>query len=263
MDLLEAIDDRSTRMMPPALLYARLSGEPGSEVRLLVRSSKEYDEPAERRLQRGKVVMPAVESKTLADGAGYIKAGELNKDTAAQVAKAVKNLEKQGAKSLILDLRGASAGTPEEGLKLADLFISSGKLASLKGQKTPEETFEATESATVTSLPLAVLVDRPTANGAEIATAALLDAERAEVIGERTYGLAAVQETIELEDGAALILSTAKYYRPKGEAIHDNGVTPEHLLDPADLRRFRNPAEGEERGEDPFLSKAMSVLKAG
>jgi carboxyl-terminal processing protease len=186
----------------------------------------------------------------------------LTKDTASQVTKAVKNLEKQGAKSFILDLRGCSVGTPGEGLELADLFVSEGKLGSLKGQKVPEKTFDATADATVTKLPLAVLVDRPTANGAEVAAAALMDSDRAEVIGERTYGLAAVQETIELEDGAALILSTAKYHRPKGESIHDNGVAPEHLLDPADLRKFRNPAEGEERGEDPFLQKAVSVLKA-
>lgn len=262
MDLIEAIDDRSTRMMPPALLYARLSGEPGSEVRLLIRSSHEYDDPVEKRLQRSKVHLPSVESRTLEPGIGYIKAAALTKDTANQVAKAVKNLDKQGAKSLVLDLRGASVGAPDQGLELADLFISSGKLASLKGQKTPERTFDATEKATVTDLPLAVLVDRPTANGAEIAAAALLDNERAEVIGERTYGLAAVQQTIELEDGAALILSTAKFYRPAGEALHDGGLTPEHLLDPADLRKFRNPAEGEARGEDPFLKKAVEVLKA-
>jgi carboxyl-terminal processing protease len=261
MDLIEAIDDRSTRMMPPALLYARLSGAPGDEVRLLVRSSSEYEEPAERRLQRAKVVLPDVESRTLEPGIGYVKAAALTKDTAGQVAKAVKALEKQGAKSLVLDLRGASMGAPEEGLKLADLFISEGKLATLKGQKVAEEVTSATADATVTAMPLAVLVDRPTANGAELAAAALADSGRAEVIGERTYGLAAVQETIELEDGAALILSTAKYHRPEGEAVHDNGVTPEHLLDPADLRRFRNPAEGEERGEDPFLKKAVSILQ--
>jgi carboxyl-terminal processing protease len=229
---------------------------------LLVRSSREYDEPVERRIQRAKVEMPPVESKTLQEGVGYVKAAALTKDTAAQVAKAVKGLEKEGANSLVLDLRGASIGSPDEGLKLANLFIGKGKLASLKGQKTPEKIFEATESAVVTDMPMAVLVDRPTANGAEIAAAALLDSDRAEVIGERTYGLAAVQETIELEDGAALILSTAKYYRPKGEAVHDNGVNPEYQLDPADLRKFRSPAEGEERGEDPFLAKALSVLKA-
>jgi carboxyl-terminal processing protease len=262
MDLIEALDDRSTRMMPPALLYARLSGEPGSELRMLVRSSKEYDEPVERRLQRAKVSLPDVESNVTEGDIGYIKASALTKDTASHVAKAVKSLEKQGAKTFILDLRGCSVGSPEDGLKLADLFISEGKLGSLKGQKTPEKTFDATASATVTDKPLAVLVDRPTANGAEVAAAALLDSGRAQLVGERTYGLAAVQETIELDDGAALILSTAKYHGPKGESIHDNGVTPDNLLDPADLRKFRNPAEGEERGEDPFLKKAVSLLKA-
>ena len=261
MDLIEAIDDRSTRMMPPALLYARLSGAPGDEVRLLVRSSREYDEPVERRLKRAKVALPDVESKTLQPGIGYVKAAVLTKDTAGQIAKAVKSLEKQGAKSLVLDLRGASLGAPEAGIELADLFISEGKLATLKGQKTAEKAFDASAGATVTDMPMAVLVDRPTANGAELAAAALADSGRAKVIGERTYGLAAVQETIELEDGAALILSTAKYHRPKGESVHDNGVTPENLLDPADLRKFRNPAEGEERGEDPFLQKAITLLQ--
>ncbi|MCB1020195.1 MAG: PDZ domain-containing protein, partial [Acidobacteria bacterium] len=261
MDLIEAIDDRSTRMMPPALLYARLSGPVGDEVKLLVRSSREYDEPVEKKLTRSKVSLPQVESKILEPGVGYLKIAALTKDTPGQIGKAVKNLEKQGATSLVLDLRGDSIGSPSDGVKLADLFLSEGKIASLKGQKVPEETFQASPDTTVTTMPLAVLVDRPTANGAEVAAAALLDSGRAEVIGERTYGLAAKQETIDLDDGAALILSTGKYYRPEGEAVHDKGVTPKHLLDPADLRRFRNPAEGEERGPDPFLQKALSVLK--
>ena len=177
----------------------------------------------------------------------------------------MRQLAKQGAEKIILDLRGNSIGKPEAGAALADLFVSEGRLASLKGQRRSEEVFNATANV-VSGLPLVVLTDRPTSGPAEVAAAALLDLDRAQIVGERTYGLAAAQETIELEGGAALILSVAKYYRADGEALHDSGVAPSLPIDPAELRRFRRldgsdeepPAEGS--AEDPFLKKAFEFF---
>jgi carboxyl-terminal processing protease len=103
-----------------------------------------------------------------------------------------------------------------------------------------------------------------------------MDTGRGEVVGERTYGNAAERETIKLDDGAALVLSVAKYYTPAGKAMQDEGMTPSVPLDPADLRRYRDqmfsretdmdepaapPAPGS--GEDPFVKKALEVLKNG
>ena len=83
-----------------------------------------------------------------------------------------------------------------------------------------------TTAKAISSLPLAVLTNRGTADAAEVATAALLDNKRAQVVGERTYGDAGVRKALTLDDGAAVILSVAKYYSPAGKAIQDTGVTP-------------------------------------
>ena len=262
-DLIEAIDDRGTRLMPPSLLQARLSGEPGSAVRVLVRSSADYGDPVEHRLVREKVVFPEVERKMLEGTIGYIDVSALDEDIVQQTAKAVRALEKQGATSLILDLRENAVGSPQDGIKLADLFLNEGTVASLRGQTKSEEVFTATAKATVTELPLAVIVDRPTTGGAELAAAALADNGRAQLLGERTYGLAAERSTIPLDDGAALILSTAIYYRPNGEALHEDGVDPENKIEPAALRRFRDPEDPTPKAEreDPFVLKAIEILR--
>ena len=274
-DLIEAVDGLSTRPMPPAYLYALLSGKPDTSVEVLVRSLRNSEEPEQYTLKRGPVVLPAVEHKVLDDGVGYLDVDVLDKDRVDQAAKAIRALESQGIERIVLDLRGNSVGDTPEGVRLANFFMDEGKIASLKGQQYPEESFEADPESTLTQLPLALITDRATAGGAELAAAALLDSKRAKLVGERTYGLAALQKTIPLEDGAALILSIAKYYRPTGEALQDGGVTPSDPVSPADVRRYREslfpsdlkepPPAGvppEEDGEDPYLKKALEVVKA-
>jgi carboxyl-terminal processing protease len=133
----------------------------------------------------------------------------------------------------------------------------------------------------VTKAEMVVITDRSTAGAAEVAAAAVMDSGRAKVVGERTYGLAAEQQTVNLDDGAALLLSVAKYYSPSGKAMQDEGVTPGVALSAGELRRYRQqlldpegtdfgevpppasaatePEEGS--AEDPYLKKALEVLK--
>ena len=276
-DLIEAIDDLNTRVMPPAYLHALLSGKPGTSVDVLVRSLRNSEEPEEHTLLRGEVELPAVTKKILEPGIGYIDLDVVDAERVAEVAAAVKALQAEGAEKIVLDLRGNAVGQSGAGIQLANLFLNSGRIASLKGRQHGEEKFEADAESTVADLPLAVISNRATAGSAELAAAALLDNKRAELVGERTYGLAAVQKTIELDDGAALILSVAKYHRPAGKALQDGGVTPSHPLTPAAVRRYREsrypsdlnappPPEppGADRSEDdkdPYIEKAVEVLK--
>ena len=111
--------------------------------------------------------------------------------------------------------------------------MNNGLVTYTQGQKQARQNLFAVNHA-LTQSPLAVIVNRSTAGGAEIAAAALLNTKRAQVIGERTYGDAAIRKTITLNDGAAVILSVAKYYSPDGKAIQDNGVTPNVLQSEAD-----------------------------
>ena len=115
-----------------------------------------------------------------------------------EVAKAVRELKADGASRFVLDLRGNALGDTAEGIRMANLFLDGGTICSLKGQQREEETFAADKESTLTSAPVVVITDRATTGGAELVAAALLDNERGKITGERTYGLAAWQETIEL-----------------------------------------------------------------
>jgi carboxyl-terminal processing protease len=183
-----------------------------------------------------------------------------SKDVSARISE----LEKQGAKRLILDLRHCSSGPVEEGIAVANLFMDHGLIAYSQGQRMSRQDYQASASKAVTKLPMDVLVDRGTAGAAEVTAAALLEAKRAGVIGERTYGDAAVRKAVTLDDGSAVILSVAKYYSPNGKAIQDTGVTPTVLqaeLDAADdaddIPDGAVAAPGTKPGDDNILKRAL------
>src|SRR6202040_2226576 len=121
-------------------------------------------------------------------------------------------------------------GEPEDGIALADLFLESGLLTYLEGQRVARQDFKAEPAKVVWKLPVVVLTDRGTADAAEIAAAALEDNNRARGVGERTYGDASMRRALTMDDGSAIILSVAKYYSPKGKAIQDAGVTPNEVV---------------------------------
>ena len=272
-DYIEALDGLSTRVMPPAYLHAMLSGQPGSTVTLLVRPARNPDEPIEKEIIRAAVSLPPVQHRMLEDGIGYLDVDVLTPEQVSQTAAAIKTLQSQGAEKYILDLRETSWGDPAEGVRLANLFLGQGRIASLKGQQYPEKPFDAEKGSALTDAPVVVIADQFTAGGAEVAAAAILDNKRGQIAGQRTYGLAAVQETLPLEDGAALILSVAKFYRPSGNAVQE-GIEPSAPLTPAELRRYRTAEMEEEdapppteppaeQAEDPFLRRAIELLRNG
>ena len=173
---------------------------------------------------------PPVTSRLITDQGpapiGMIQTVTLSGDRVKEIAAKVEDLEKQGAKKLILDLRHCDTGSPEQGIALANLFLDKGLISYSMGQRVRREDYDANPSKAITKLPLAVIVNRGTAGPAEIAAAALLDSKRADVVGEHTYGDAAIRKPVTMEDGSAVILSVAKYYSPSGKAIQDTGVTP-------------------------------------
>ena len=138
----------------------------------------------------------------------------------------LQDLKKQGAKYVVLDLRHCSTGDQQNGVAVANLFMDKGEITALQGQRVEKKVFDAEAQDEVWKGPLVVLTNRSTAGGAEIAAAALLDNKRAQVVGERTYGDAGVRRAVQMDDGAAVILSVAKYYSPSGKIIQDTGVVP-------------------------------------
>ena len=228
-DIVEAINNKTTRDMSLAEIDDLLAGDPGSKVELsLVRARRA--EPLKVNVVRGMVTVPPVSDKLMDDGIGYLKVDQFNKGKAAEIAAKVKDLQTKGAKRLILDLRDCADGDEQEGIATANLFLDHGTITYLQGQRYPRQTFTADQSKVLSGLPLVVMVNRDTAGAAEIVAAAILQNNRGDVLGDKTFGVGSVQKVIEIPDGSALILSVAKYYTPNGDAIQDKQITPNILV---------------------------------
>jgi carboxyl-terminal processing protease len=256
-DMIESIGGIATRDMPLAYASMLLRGESGTTVELSVVRAR-HPEPAPVKLTRANYDLPPVEHRMMAGQVGYINIDALSADLVKQVAAAVQQLQKDGAKKLMLDMRNCATGTPDDGIALANLFIAKGRITYLVGQKVQRQNFEADPAKAITTLPLAVLTNRGTASAAEIAAAAMLDNKRAQLVGERSYGDAAQRRVLTMEDGAAIILSVAKYYSPEGKAIQDTGVTPNNVVSDADAQ-LDVDENGEPLSDSPDAAPQKSI----
>lgn len=256
-DIIESIGEQSTRELSPAVIRLMLDGKPGTALSLSVVRPRKAD-PDKLTLTRT-IGAPAAlgeqqyENSTIL----YLKAGLL---TAARVDEIAAKLRSAGrSRKVLLDLRDSTGDDPQQGLRLANFFLKQGTLATLEGQKFPLQTFTADPAQCLTDAPLAVLINRGTYGPAELTAAAIADAKRGDVVGERTFGEGSVQKTIELPDGAALLLTVAKFKSPSGKKIQDEAVTPTVVGGPAieEEDEAAPPAKG-----DAPLNKALELLKA-
>jgi carboxyl-terminal processing protease len=267
-DMIETIKGVATRDMPLAYANLLLRGAPGSTLEISVLQRR--PDPHKLTLERTAIQYPAVQEKILQDGVGYIRPETLAAGKVKEVANDVADLQKKGAKKLVLDLRNCAVGTPEDGVELANLFMKSGEITYLQGQKFPRQEFQAKPGEAVTQAPLVVITNRGTAAGCEVAAAALQDSNRADLVGERTFGDASVRRAVTMDDGSAIILSVAKYYSPAGKSIQDDGVTPKTLMaepevaaDIDDESDVPPPPETPKKsGEDVLLKKAVEMVSA-
>ncbi|HYW45727.1 MAG TPA: S41 family peptidase [Bryobacteraceae bacterium] len=272
-DMIESIKGISTRDMPLAYADLLLQGESGTTVEVSVVHVRRT-EPQTVKLIRDNMVLPPVESRMLANQVGYINIDALSPANVKEAAAAIQKLQKDGAQKLVVDVRACALGSPDDGIATANLFLKSGHITYLQGQRVPRQNFDADAAKAVTTLPVAILTNRSTAGAAEILAAAVMENKRGEVVGERTYGDAAVRKAITMDDGAAIILSVAKYYTPNGKAIQDTGVTPGNPVADLDAQiEFDDNGEpipesiDQQQSElkkkvedDPVVKKALEVL---
>lgn len=268
-DILETIDGKATHEMSLAEIETKLLGQVGSNVTVSVVRARKA-EPLKVVVTRDVVSFPPVQEKMVDEGTGYLKVSSLPVGKSAEIAADLRQLAKSNAKRLVLDLRDCADGEEAEGIAAANLFLNHGTIASLEGQHYTKQVFNADPQKAVTDLPLVVLVNRGTAGAAELLAAAVLENNRGDVVGDKTFGVASVRKVIEIPDGSALILSIAKYYSPSGKAIQDNAVTPSVLVgakdDDAELPEEEVPGQPKVTApshdkDDEQLEKALEVLK--
>jgi carboxyl-terminal processing protease len=239
-DLIVKIDGKSTENLRMSEAVDMIQGEPGQKVTLTV-LHEGGKEPVDIAITRAIIVVPSVlgdrrkaddpkawdfmldkESKI-----SYIRLINFSKTAAKEMRDTIEELQREGVRGLIIDLRNNPGGLLKSAVEISDLFLTDGRIVSTKGRNHKEETYDAKPDATLLlpaeRYPMAVLVNKYSASASEIVSAALQDHKRAVVVGERTYGKGSVQNIIEMREGgqpSALKLTTASYWRPSGKNIH-------------------------------------------
>ena len=267
-DILEKIAGFTTGQMAIDQAQLLLKGGPGNTVPLsVIRRGKA--EPQEMTITLAKLTLPKLAEDKLSGDIAYLRVPLFNAGMSKQIREKLVQFQHTGAKKLILDLRDCSIGDDQEGIQTAQLFLSSGTIATLKGQTVTPVVSSADPSKVVWTQPVTVLIGNGTAGPAEILAAAIADNKRGDTVGERTYGTASQQKLIEMDDGAALILTVAIYYTPGNKNIPTEGVGPtvevhpsiDDLIAQADLSQ--PAAVPSSSPDDPIVKKAIEILQGG
>ena len=255
-DLVKSIDERHTRPMAAVVADRLLRGAPGSSVKVgILRAGAD---PFDVTLVRERVLPSAPQGRMLEGGTGYVKVADFTPAIADDVRTQVEALKRGGAERLLLDLRSAAWGAPEDGAKVAELFLAGGPVAKVVGRRTEERLLQADAAKAAWGGPLAVLVDNGTAGPGEVVAAALVDAGRARLVGERTFGRAGISKAVPLPEGG-LVLTVAKFMSPKGTSIHGEGLQP--TVPVADGREEDEDLAAGTPRPDRILEKALEVVK--
>ena len=262
-DILEKIAGFSTNQMAIEQAQVLLSGEPGAVVKLsVIRRGKQ--EPQAMEITLAKLSAPKLVEDKLQGDIAYLRVPEFTAGESKQIRDDLVQFNHQGAHKLILDLRDCAIGDDSEGIATAQLFLPSGTITTLKGQTVATVVSSADSSKVVWTQPVTVLIGNSTAGPAEILASAIADNKRGDTVGDRTYGSASVQKLIPLDDGSALILTTATYFTPGNKEIPVDGVTPLDpvLPGPSNVADDANyPPAPSSSTDDPVVKKAIDVLQ--
>ena len=227
-ELIVGVDGRSLTGLDPEKATALIKGPPGTDVQLQIESGKAPHRSTRTvRITRATVSEPVVASamRTVkGKKLGIVALATFSPGAHGEVDEAVDRLLHEGAKGLVLDLRGNGGGLVEEAQLIASKFIPKGAIVSTRGRNQPSQTLEAVGGAIPSSVPMVVLVDSNTASAAEIVTAALQDHRRAAVVGTHTFGKGVFQEEEPLSNGGALDITVGEYFTPNGRNLGGGGV---------------------------------------
>ena len=221
------------RLEPPVMRSAvdRLRGKPGTVVRVgLERATATGVRELELELAREIIKVETIRSASMAaPGIGYIQITQFTERTGDEFLAALIRLEGQGLRALVIDLRNNPGGLLVSAVDMLSPFFNDGELAVYTQGRDAASRSELRTSGVdkPRGYPIAVLVNSGSASAAEIVTGALRDTHRAVVIGERTFGKGSVQSLLQLGDGEAIRLTTARYFTPGGRVIHGKGIEPD------------------------------------
>ncbi len=284
-DRILKIDGKSTEKMSLQDAVKNLRGEAGTQVKLTILrpTSGELKEHTLTRSVINVDMVKDINSKKefpISDNhIGYVRLVQFGEKTSEELDKALKKLRKQGMQALVLDLRWNPGGLLEQAVEVCEKFLPRGELVvTTEGRNAAQNSTRRAmgNGDMLGGMPMVVLVNIGSASASEIVAGCLQDLKRGIILGEKTFGKGSVQSIVPLQAGAALRLTTAKYYTPSHKVIHEQGITPDILVpltdaEERDIILQRTPGgmetlesadrERVARSRDAQLDRAMDLLK--
>lgn len=238
-DQILKIDDRFTKDMTIMDAVKRMRGARGTKVILtIVREG--FDKPKDFTLVRDIIQVKSVRYSTLDNGYGYVRIAQFQEKTDDDLVKALATLKEENGgslKGLVLDLRNDPGGLLDQAVKVADHFVEQGLIVYTEGrEKDSRMQFNAHKGGTEPNYPIVVLINGGSASASEIVAGALQDHKRAVIMGTQSFGKGSVQTIIPLSDDSGLRLTTARYYTPNGRSIQAKGITPDIIVERAEIQ---------------------------
>lgn len=233
-DLITRLDDQAVKGMSLSEAVELMRGKPDTDITLTVIREGE-PKPLEFTITRAVIKITSVKSRILEDAYGYVRVTQFQNGTADALRRELGKLKKEAGgelDGLILDLRNNPGGVLDAAVAVSDTFLEEGLIVSTKGRVDNSRfTFSAKPSDYVDGAPMVVLVNGGSASASEIVAGALQDHRRAVVMGTKTFGKGSVQTILPMENGAALKLTTARYYTPSDRSIQASGIEPDVVVE--------------------------------
>ncbi len=232
-DLIVRLDDKPVKGMSLADAVKIMRGEPGSDIVLtVVREGAEA--PLKFTLTRDIIKVKSVKNRLLEKNYGYLRISSFQSGTGQGLLDAIDALKKENEgplKGIVLDLRNNPGGVLNAAVDVSDAFIESGLIVYTEGRiKNSEMRFNATPDDVINGAPIVVLINGGSASASEIVAGALQDHKRAIIMGEKSFGKGSVQTILPTSNGAAVKLTTARYFTPSGRSIQAEGIEPDVTL---------------------------------
>lgn len=258
-DIITAIDGKETADMSQMKAVDMMRGEPGSEVVLTI--NRGDNEPFEVEIVREDIEVPYVESEMKTEEIGYVSLAQFIEEVGPKLETAVQELKDQGAKGIILDLRNNPGGLLNESVDVASVFLDKGRVVSIRQKNETERILRVNKEINAdTEIPLIILINKGSASASEIVAGAMQDYNRAKLMGTTSFGKGVVQSVIPLKDGSAVSLTTARYYTPDGNYIHEKGIVPDIKVE-RDMEAVEAAAEAGETPPDNQLDQAIDEME--
>lgn len=227
-DQILMVDDIDATSMELTNLVKNIRGEAGTVVHLTI-YRESTDETLELDVERREVNLPSVTGKMIDDKIGYMEISEFQTNTAKQFDTILADLQDQGMEGLVVDLRGNPGGLVTAVVDVLDTILPEGTVVYTEDKYGNRDTY--TSDPDCLKCPIVVLVDENSASASEIFAGAIKDYKYGKLVGKTTFGKGIVQTIFPLENGAAVKVTTAKYYTPKGNNIHGTGIAPDYEVD--------------------------------